>query len=185
MAERHFTSDWFSGGIPLWESMALPLLPKENIQCLEIGSYEGRSSCWILDNIVNKYPNSHLDCVDLWPGMEAQEALFDRNMEGETRVTKHKGYSLDFLLRAVQEPPKYDFIYIDGDHIATGVFTDATLSWNCLKKKGVMIIDDYDYDGDENRGRPPTKAGIDAFMNIYPNEKRLLALEYQVYLQKR
>lgn len=157
MAERHFTADWFSGGIHLWQSMALPLLPKENVQCLEIGTYEGRSACWILDNIVNKCPNSHLDCVDLWQGMEVQEATFDRNVAGETRLTKYKGHSLDFLTRANQEPPRYDFIYIDGDHLATGVFTDATLAWHCLKKKGIMIIDDYGYEGSENIGRPQRK----------------------------
>jgi predicted O-methyltransferase YrrM len=185
MVERQFTSDWFSNAIELWTTLALPLLPKENVQCLEIGSYEGRSACWILDNIVNKFPNSHLDCVDLWPGLHEQEAAFDRNLAGETRVTKHKGFSIEFLYRACREQAKYDFIYVDADHHAEFAFTDATLAWHCLKKKGVMIIDDYLYTGDENRGLPSTKTGIDAFLHLYPDEIRLLAMEYQVYLQKR
>jgi predicted O-methyltransferase YrrM len=184
MTKRGFTSDWFSENIPTWERLIIPLLPKTVVRCLEIGSWEGRSACWIVDNILQHHPDSHLDCVDLWPNLQEQERLFDRNLSTEPKVTKHKGFSINFLVPLIDQTAVYDFIYVDGDHRGEMAFTDSTLAWHCLKVGGVMAMDDYIYDGWEIAGLPKPKLPIDAFLAIHANEIRVLEKAHQVIVQK-
>lgn len=84
MTEYTFTQDWFSHNIPVWEQLAT-LLP-ERKSLLEIGSFEGRSAVWIIENMMN--PGDWIDCVDTWEGSEEHsaetvqgiEARFDHNI---------------------------------------------------------------------------------------------------------
>ena len=184
MSERIFTCDWFSENIPSWERLIIPLLPSTPLKCLEIGSWEGRSACWIVDNILKNHPTSHLDCVDLWPGLVEQEKLFDHNLSREPKVTKNKGFSIHFLEPLVDKAPMYDFIYVDGDHRGEMVFTDTMLAWRCLKEGGVMAIDDYIYDGWEIESLPKPQATIDAFLAIQATSLRILEIGHQVIVQK-
>lgn len=185
MSDRVFNHDWVTDLVPVWTMLILPLIPKNAVKCLEIGSFEGRSACWILDNIVKNCPESHLDCVDLWPNMDEQERVFDINLSSEPQVTKHKDFSVHFLAPRVAEPPSYDLIYVDGDHRGEVLFTDLALSWRCLKKKGVLVIDDYEYEGPELEGVPKPKIAIDTFLKMYSAELRLLEIGRQVIIQKR
>jgi predicted O-methyltransferase YrrM len=66
MTDYKFTQDWFSHNIPVWEQLAT-LLP-EHKSFLEIGSFEGRSAVWIIENMMN--PGDWIDCVDTWEGSE-------------------------------------------------------------------------------------------------------------------
>lgn len=185
MPDRIFTADYVSDLDPTWRMLILPLLPQGSVRCLEIGSFEGRSACWILDNILKKHPGSRLDCVDLWPGLLEQEQKFDHNTASEPQIVKHKGFSVEFLTPLVDQPPIYDFIYVDGDHRAEMVFSDAMLGWQCLKKKGVMVLDDYIYEGPEIHGVPQPRTGINAFLKIHESEIFLLEMGRQVIVQKR
>jgi predicted O-methyltransferase YrrM len=117
--------------------------------------------------------------------MEEQERLFDNNLSAEAQVTKYKDFSVNFLAPLVTHPPKYDFIYIDGDHRGEVLFSDLCLAWQCLKQKGVMAIDGYIYDGVELTGGPGTQVAIDAFLKIHKSEIRLLEKSRQVIIQKR
>ena len=74
-------------------------------QILEIGSWEGRSSCFFL----NYFKNSTLNCVDTWEGSEENfidgkpdlnlvENNFDKNVaEYRERLIKHKSKSKNFF----------------------------------------------------------------------------------------
>ena len=57
----------------------------------------------------------------------------------------------------------YDFVYVDGCHLATCAIADIILSWDLLKTGGILIIDDYGWLG------PPLdrpKVAVDAFLTI-------------------
>ena len=58
-----FTVDWFTGYIPAWKNVFAATKVPENI--LEIGSFEGRSTCWLLENT-----QAHVTCVDTWEGSD-------------------------------------------------------------------------------------------------------------------
>ena len=49
--EYEFSSDSFSGSIPVWQRIFAELAPCRKI--LEIGSYEGRSAVWLIENVLN------------------------------------------------------------------------------------------------------------------------------------
>ena len=84
MTDYTFTQDWFSHNIPLWEQLAKVLPARKSF--LEIGSFEGRSAVWIIENMMN--PGDWIDCVDTWEGSEEHsteivqgiEARFDHNI---------------------------------------------------------------------------------------------------------
>lgn len=67
----------------------------------------------------------------------------------------------------------FDFIYVDGSHLAKDVLTDAVMCWPLLKPSGVIAFDDYEWEGH----RPPhdrPQAGIDAFESVFKPQLALL-----------
>jgi len=132
---HQFTSDWATMHYDLWNKTLKELKDKPGIHALEIGSYEGRSAIWFLENILTD-PSSSVTCVDIFNG--SFEAVFDKNMAPFAgKVKKIKARSQDALKTIGAET--YDFIYIDGSHRAKDVFIDAALSWELLKPGGILI----------------------------------------------
>lgn len=87
-----FTQDWFSMRHPHWPKYADP---KPELNVLEIGSYEGRSAVWMLENLLTHH-DSTITCVDHWLDKKI-EARFDRNIFAtgqSTKVKKNPGGSL-------------------------------------------------------------------------------------------
>ena len=62
-----FQADWFSPTIDEWTETLAEYKAKPNVSFLEIGSFEGRSAIWLLENILTD-PTAHLTCVDTWHG---------------------------------------------------------------------------------------------------------------------
>lgn len=196
-----FTSDWFSRHIPLWKERLAGLAGKPNLRALEVGSYEGRSAVWLLENILT-VPDSRLTCVDTFEMNDEFREIFERrkiaishdaDIEGmfdtniratgvEKKVTKLKGRS-DEVLRTIPLD-SFDIVYIDGSHTARNVLTDAVLCWNLLKINGIMIFDDYRWNVfPEDILRSPQPA-IDAFLHCFDGEFVLMERDRQVMLRK-
>jgi len=172
MPDYRFTQDWFSVLIPSWQEIWKPLAGKENVQVLEIGSYEGRSSVWLLENIVT-HPSSQLWCVDTWESATEElgdfkqaEANFHHNIEqsgGRRRVWYEKSTSRDFLRKSW--PLKIlDAAYIDGSHFTPDVLLDLTMTWPFIKVGGFMLCDDYTMGTIDPTNVCPRRA-IDAFLD--------------------
>ena len=65
-----YSTDWFSPHIPIWTKIFEKhgfLDPKKTLKCLEIGSWEGRSSVFILKNLCQS-KKSTLFCLDTFRG---------------------------------------------------------------------------------------------------------------------
>ena len=89
MADYKFTQDWFHWAPELWEKL-VPLLP-EREAFLELGSFEGRSTVWIVENMMQD--GGFIDCVDTWAGGEEHEVL-DMGAHGLWTDEKFRCYCL-------------------------------------------------------------------------------------------
>jgi predicted O-methyltransferase YrrM len=193
-----FTNDYFSGNIPNWQRHLGHLAAHPDLSFLEVGSYEGKSACWLLQHILTD-ESSRLTCIDAFGQEKSQgvfdttgldsasmsyEDRFDHNMRQTGalhRVVKLKGLSA-VLLRTLP-PSAYDFIYIDGSHVARDVLEDAVLAWPLLKTRGLITFDDYLWsDLPDPLLRP--QIAIDAFLKVYEGHYRLVDHAYQVTLEK-
>jgi len=186
-----FTRDWLSHDIPIWQQVFASCLGNE-LQCLEIGCFEGKSTTWLLDNVLTN-EKSKITCVDPF---ESDEELKDvdfkeiknrflHNVEkyGD-KVELRTAPSVDALRDLIEERRGFDIIYVDGSHLTSDVLTDAVLSHLVLRQAGILIFDDYMWHGLAKFPMTP-KAAIDAFMDCFCNEYEVLHIGYQVILKKK
>jgi predicted O-methyltransferase YrrM len=178
-----FTSDYVSKQVPNWERLLEEYRNRPDVRMLEIGSYEGRSAVWFLENILTQ-PSASIVCVDLFTRLPL-DMRFDHNIRlsgAGDKVTKMKGRSEAVLSTLPLD--HFDIIYVDGSHRATGVLMDAMLSWYVLKSGGIMIFDDYLWDEEEAEWERPRMA-IDLFLKSFEGSYDVLLKDYQVAIRKR
>lgn len=192
--EYQYTRDWFKWAPQVWSQLTEHLPERKNF--LEIGSYEGRSAVWIIENMMQD--GGEIYCIDTWEGgaehtpedMNGTELRFDHNIRTvrktfpDRRVSKLKGLSTTWLPALAQEKLSFDFIYIDGSHLAKDVLTDACMAWPLLKHKGFMVFDDYAWrpEGFTLLQRP--KLAVDAFTNMFEDELIIAHSGYQLIVRK-
>jgi predicted O-methyltransferase YrrM len=174
----YWTKDWFSQNIPVWQALLAPYQGQKNLRFLEIGSFQGRSATWLLQNILVD-PTTQIHCIDPFHWPEATREIFAYNMQPfAERVVMHVGSSQDIL--PTLTPDHFDVIYVDGDHRANNAYLDAAMSWPLLKENGLMIFDDYEWTGEDT-----PKAGIDRFLQEKEGQHELLHKAYQVAIRKQ
>jgi predicted O-methyltransferase YrrM len=199
-----YTVDWFSRFAPVWRELIQRTGPS---RFLEIGSYEGRSACFLIEEVAALRP-IEIYCIDTWDAgdyghLPEIERRFDHNIQvARSRskhpavVYKHKAYSADAMAKLLADGngEAFDFIYLDGSHKAPDVLTDCVMAFRLLKVGGLLILDDYlwivDADGAEAASGAEEfynlpKPAIDAFLNIFQRKLRLVpAPLYQLYAVK-
>jgi predicted O-methyltransferase YrrM len=182
-SEYSFTQDYMSGNVPIWTQHLSEIRGKENIHLLEVGSFEGRSAIWFLQNVLT-HPSSTVTCVDLFRVPHApfcmREIRFDHNIAASgfsSRVTKVKARSQE-VLKLLRED-SYNIIYIDGSHRAADVQSDASLSWPLLKRNGIIIFDDYLWHLEWPVEERP-QMGIDNFLSSVGSQLEILHKGWQV-----
>ncbi len=196
-----FTSDWFSHVAPTWTQLLNATGPS---RVLEIGSYEGRSTCFLIETIGARR-SYDISCVDPWRSgdfhgtdMEAVERRFDANVAlarsvapNAGSVSKFKGESSDILPRMLASGHRetFDLVYVDGSHEAPDVLVDAVLGFYLCKPGGLLIFDDYLWSPNTETWENPLKTpkpAIDAFVNTFRRQLRIFEKTplYQLYLQK-
>jgi len=189
-----YTRDWFAWAPKVWEQL-IPHLP-ERKNFLEIGSFEGRSAVWITQHMMED--GGELVCIDTWEGgdehtpedMAGTEERFKHNIDlimgnfVDRKIQPIKNTSVEALGGLIAQKKQFDFIYIDGSHLAKDVLTDACMAWPLLKPKGFIVFDDYMWkpQGFTLLQRP--KIAIDTFVNMFENELSIAHMGYQLIVRK-
>jgi predicted O-methyltransferase YrrM len=150
-----FTHDYFSGHIANWQRWFAETITTAPIRILEVGSWQGGSTLWLLDHIIGPR-GGEITCCDTWEGSSEHtfleplglslEALFDANVKRtglSAHVRKLKGYSQDVL--PTLPAGSYDLIYIDGAHEAQAVIQDAIHAHRLIAPGGFLLFDDLHY----------------------------------------
>jgi len=198
MSEYQFTKDWFNWAPDVWKQL-IPHLP-ERKHFLEIGSFEGMSAVWTVENMMED--GGAITCIDTWEGgaehvngeMNGAEDRFHHNITEikkkfpDRAVMSFKDTSVNALAALLTVDKSnfkpFDFIYIDGSHLAKDVLTDACMAWPLLKPKGFMVFDDYAWKppGFTLLDRP--KFAIDVFTCLFENELVVSFTGYQLIVRK-
>jgi predicted O-methyltransferase YrrM len=187
--EHGFRHDWFSSNVPFWmEVIEQYDLRNKPIRALEIGSFEGLSACFMLQQM----PLAQLTCVDTWNGSDEHvgreevrtlEQSFDRHVAPwHGRVSKRKMTSLHYLA-ALRPEERFDFIYIDGSHHADDVMVDALIAFRQLQVGGVMILDDYLWRYYPRSAENPARA-INGFLRLVEGRFECVMAYRQLILVK-
>jgi predicted O-methyltransferase YrrM len=173
---------------------------ESQLNFLEIGVFEGRTSCWLIDNILSiesiHRSKGMLHCIDPYIAKNGEynlrqhlgDIIFYREPSGKVLIDLIK----DNIFR-------FDFIYVDGDHNACNLLEDLILSWKLLKVGGIMLIDDYEMETTDpwhyishaefNKDNPKLRfthprIAIDAFLNIYRGQFDWIIDNYQIGIKK-
>jgi predicted O-methyltransferase YrrM len=183
-----FTNNWFTAPAEIWKRVLPSFSPRK---FLEIGSYEGASSCFLIDTFGGE-SSFEIHCVDSWAGgiehADTGEYATDmarvkeRFIRNTSRALAGKGLgsalvvheqrsdlALSHLL-ATGKKNYFDFIYVDGSHEAPDVICDAILGFKLLRVGGCMAFDDYLWSERLTYGRDPLrcpKLAIDSFTNLF------------------
>ncbi len=183
---KNLTQDWFSHNSYDW-NLILKDFKDKDFHYLEIGSFEGNSTMFIL----NFCSNVKVVCVDAWNQftkgneelpLKQIEQNFDKNISPYIkRCQKFKMKSSEFFFKNNQE---FNIIYVDGSHHAKDVMEDCMYSWKVLQKNGILIIDDYFWIGYEDNDLNPI-IGINEFLRRHKKEYSVLKVsKYQLFIKK-
>jgi predicted O-methyltransferase YrrM len=211
MKNYKFTKNWF-GSTDI--EKILPLYTLDELHVLEIGSFEGKSTVWFIENLL-KNENSTITCIDPWmnfyqnsnsfesynPSTKTQSGvdyliddikgkfLYNINETGyPTKVIVRQGMSYLELPKLIDQNKLYDVIFIDGNHTSPFVLTDAVLCWYLLKPNGIMIFDDYLWTFKNGKTLTPKtltpKLAIDSFVEIFSDYSSVILDGYRKAIKK-
>ena len=194
--DYEFTQDWFSEKNPekvvLQFEEFLSEFKGKPCMFLEIGSFEGMSTIWMLENILTE-ERSQIFCIDAWAEWTGDAFVrFASNINKtgfRDKVHIVKGDSSEELRVFPKE--YFDFIYVDGNHDEKAVIKDAIGSFRILKKGGIIAFDDYllgirypNSHGSKAMNGSAKKA-IDYFIETFKDELDVIHNDYQLWIRKK
>jgi len=188
--------NWFeASGQYNFEEFLSEYKNKPNLNYLQLGVFTGDTSDWLMNHVLT-HETSHLTDVDTWLGSSAESDIHDnydfedayqlylsRMQQFSPRVHSERSTTFDFLNAENTKNSTYDFIYIDADHVASSVLSDAELSWPLLKTGGILAFDDYSW-GDEKPNHLRPRTAILSFVKKYKNEIKTMAMNHQYWIKK-
>lgn len=158
---------------------------------IEVGVFEGRTTCWMADSIAPHNPKLKIYAVDPHVGSSDMEEDFDMvrsNFLHNIGVSKY-GQSIEHinkpsfpgLIELLSRGVMAELIYIDGDHRAAGVLEDLVLAWRLLGIGGVMLCDDtttwkYQDRNGTYSGHMSPRLAVETFIQCNWDKIKMIAL---------
>ena len=180
--------DLFSNNIPSWLYIFYKFsLLNKKINVLEVGSYEGRSSFFLVKNL----KKIKLTCVDTFKPFHELQGNYPskfsqiyKNFKFNTkkfknRVKTKKQKSKYFFY---ENKKKFSLIYIDGSHEYKDVLHDSIAAFKICDKNGIIIFDDFFWENKKTSTSPVF--AILKFLSQKRNNIKILYVNYQIIIQK-
>jgi predicted O-methyltransferase YrrM len=195
MASFRYTQNWFAGS-DIRKRLLEILGPKvtEKLNVLEIGCFEGMSSVFFAENLLN-HPESTMTCVDPFMNFKDNDhaeylrdnqvmEAFDNNIrvcKNAKQISVFKITSDEFFaqLNANENAinPVYDIIYIDGCHLPDYIHRDMSNSFSRLRPGGIMWMDDY-------QANQSVIRSMENFLASIEGQYTIVLKTYQLAIQK-
>ena len=173
--EYFFTVDIFSHRIPVLSEQLKSLMGIE-VNAIEVGSYQGMSSCWLLDQVLTT-PESKLTCIDSKFEQKFQENITKTG--AESKVTFLEGDIHPLL--ADLTPDSFDLINLqDRCKLSSHNEKNAQLAWGLLKSGGLIIFNYYGWRNPNDPQQDP-RAGIDRFLTSVKHQWQPVHLSPAVF----
>jgi SAM-dependent methyltransferase len=179
-----YTQDWFSYHEAHWLKHFGHLAGRPGLQAVEVGSYEGRSACWIMQHLLTG-KDSRLICIEPFQEYDEQERNFDYNTRVAgcaDKIVKLRGRSQQVLPFLAEE--SFDFIYVDGSHMTWDVLADAAMCWRLVRPRGILVFDDYEHPLFPDSFDMSAGPAVRAFLSLISGKYELLFKDWQVALRK-
>lgn len=197
-----YSTDWFSHNIQNLAKIFQDLKP---IRILEVGSFEGRSTSFFIEEALKYQPSVEIYCLDTWQGglehaelnMMSVEERSNHNIAltaerfPQSKIVKYKAGSHEGMMNLLVQNGNniFDFIYIDGSHEAPDVLLDALLAHKLVRKEGIIAFDDYCWSPDpitQQHHYTLVKPAVDHYVNTYQRKVHVMQglPLYQLYVMK-
>ena len=186
----NYTNNWFDRNIYISMKLLQKIFTNKTIKILEIGTHEGKSAVWMLENLC-RADNSTLTSIDPYnvsdktsPLNNETYNLFINNIQLCTQYSKFNqyiDYSNNVMPKLIQENKTYDLIYIDGSHIYEDSLDDMNHAHHLLQKDGIMLLDDVGYDYTKSTS---VNGALKTFLNNHKDTYKILLQEWQWMIQK-
>jgi len=184
--DKNFSTYWFLNNYKIIGNF-LPRDYSKKFNYLEIGSFEGLSSLFVLSN----WKNAKVTCIDIWKTSKDEsqflnfnfgnvEKRFDLNLSDYV-FTKIKSTSIE-AFKKFDNQLHFDYIYIDGSHNGLDIYNDAVASINLLNVGGLIIFDDINNIYKDIEMQPHD--AFDKFYNLYKKKIRIVFLKNIAIVQK-
>jgi predicted O-methyltransferase YrrM len=162
------------------------------IKILEIGSFEGLSSVWIAENMLNDSASSMVcvdpfltcnnDHSDVFTNKTEQNFLHNISVcKNGHKIKVMKMISDDFFK---VNTDVFDFIHVDGCHEPDVIVRDMESSFKVLKVGGIMWCDDYLGGPDVPDDQKPIKKAMDEWLNTRKENYNMIFNGYQIAIKK-
>ncbi|HEX2747682.1 MAG TPA: class I SAM-dependent methyltransferase [Verrucomicrobiales bacterium] len=174
---------WYLDDLENWQTF---LATDKPVKALEVGGFEGISTNLMLD-LLFTHPDSQVHAIDPFlpdpttPEVDGltRECFIENCKTGghDEQITLYEGLSSEVLAWMAAGDgfwQSFDFIYIDGSHLAKDVFIDAALSWSLLKPGGIIAFDDYEWGENEVNPHAKPRMAIDAFERVFFDRLELI-----------
>jgi predicted O-methyltransferase YrrM len=183
--EYEFTVDWSRAAIRNWQQH-LAEFGGQKLCYLEIGAFEGRSGCWMLDNVLT-HPQSRYIGIDNW-STDLQQDLAERVEDRCRRNLARHGSKVELIrgdsLWVLREPRwlsgSVDLGYIDGNHQAYPCLVDSVLLWPLISQGGMLMWDDYG----SHRRRKTVRRAVDSFLSCIEGQFEVVFSNRQLGVRK-
>jgi predicted O-methyltransferase YrrM len=167
--------------------------PPKKRQIVEIGVYEGASSCFWSDFYLD-HPESRLISIDPFTGSEEHHEnpqnypeLENIELTARGNIAKSKNAAKVSILKGFSQfvykdlilengdLPWIDLLYIDGAHDSTSVARDVCMYVPLVKPGGVVIFDDY--------AHPDVRRAVDMALNAFATAEKAAFTGWQLIVK--
>lgn len=152
--------NWFT--YPNLYTEVINLCDKNSIShFVEVGSWKGKSACYMAVEIINSKKNIKFDCVDCWLDEEVYKTFINNIEPVKMNIKVIKSFSNKIVNN--YNDNSLDFVFIDAHHSYESVKEDINLWYSKIKIGGIIAGHDFWDEYDSNYNADVNKAVFDYF----------------------